>query len=170
MSTSFEKMIELLSAEEGHAAAINDCIVYFAALAETKRRGYPSDLFQACAAELPQDCDDTKATRIREALLDFVEKCPEHPLLPGAFRILRNFSVGDELKSFFVAQLRFHHGQGHAAAVFQLCIELEDLGLRVFRDEKGAFLQSRSSCEAETNMGVARRFLERQNAEQGGPT
>jgi hypothetical protein len=34
------------------------------------------------------------------------------------------------------------------------------MGMKIFRDENGKFMQSRSSCEAEINMGVARRFLE----------
>jgi hypothetical protein len=38
----------------------------------------------------------------------------------------------------------------------------------VFRDETGGFIPSRSYNEAEKNLAVARRFLERQNGEPDG--
>jgi hypothetical protein len=65
------------------------------------------------------------------------------------------------LKGYFITKLRYFYAQGDAYTVYQLCTVLEDLGIEVFRDEKGAFIQSRSYCKAEVNLGVARRFLER---------
>lgn len=174
METPLGNVIKSVSVEHQHQDAINLCFVYFAALAETKRRGHRSDLFdvlnhfECLAPDLPQDCDDGTATRLRTSISEFIDKCPSHPNIPAAFRILHNLSTGDELKNYFISKLRFFYGQGNAQAVFQLCSELEDMGMRVFRDERGGFIQSRSSCEAETNMGVARRFIERLNAEQSG--
>ena len=53
----------------------------------------------------------------------------------------------------------------HPHFVYQLCTVIEDLGMDVFRDESGAFIPSRSYNEGEQNLGVARRFLERQNCD-----
>jgi len=171
MASTLDNIITSVSEENQRLDTINLCFVYFLALAETRRRGYRSDLFDALdhfkcfGADLPQDCDDATALRLRSLITEFIETCPVHPSVLAAFRILHNLSVGDELKSYFISKLKFFHAQGNAQAVFQLCTELEDLGVHVFRDEQGAFIPSRSSCEAEKNMGVARRFLERLSAE-----
>jgi len=65
------------------------------------------------------------------------------------------------LKGYLIAKLKFFYAQGNAQNVFQICIVLTDMGMDIFRDEKGVFMTSRSSCESEINLGVARRFLER---------
>jgi hypothetical protein len=167
MSTPLEQNIALVSAEDSHMSAVNDCFIYFAALAETRHRGAVSDLFQCLPSGLPTHCDDSTALRIHEAITQFIEKNPHHPNVGSAFRTLLHLHASQNLRSYLFDKLRFLYAQGHAHAVFQLCIVLEDMGMDVFRDERGAFIQSRSSCEAERNMGVARRFLERQNAEPG---
>jgi hypothetical protein len=173
MPTSLDNLIQFVSAERQHVADVNMCFVYFAALAETRRRGHRSNLFEAldhfkCLEPgLPRDCDDEMALNLREVITQFIENCPGHPNIGGAFHILRDLSTGNELQSYFISKLKFHHAQGDAWAVHSLCTVLTDLGMDVFRDENGAFMQSRSSCEAETNMGVARRFLERQDTGQG---
>ncbi len=167
MSTPLEQAIALVSAEDRHMSALNDCFIYFAALAETRHRRAVSDLFECLPAGYPTRCDDSTALQIHEAIIQFIEKNPHHPNVGSAFRNLLHLNASKNLRSYFLDKLRFLYAQGHAHAVFQLCIVLEDMGMDVFRDEAGHFIQSRSSCEAETNMGVARRFLERQNAEPG---
>jgi hypothetical protein len=173
MATPFDNIISSVAAEHQHMDAMNMCFVYFGALAETRRRGHRSDLFEALdgfkclGADLPQDCDDATALRLRELITAFIEKCPGHPNTGYAFHTLLDLSVGDELRTYFISKLKYYYAQGDAQTVFQLCSILGDLGMDVFRDEKGAFIASRSSCEAETNMGVARRFLARLNAELG---
>ena len=149
-------------------AVINECFVYFAALAETRQRGVLSNLFDFIAPELPRDCDDKTAVRLHKVITEFIEKCPSHPNVGSAFRILLNLSVSGDLKSYLISKLEFFYAQGNAHAVYQLCTVIEDAGMDVFRDERGAFIPSRSSNEAEKNLGVARRFLERQNAEPDG--
>jgi hypothetical protein len=166
MSTPLEKMMQLVSAERQHMAAFNVCFTYFAALAEIRRRGY-SDLFQFLPADLPQDCDDNTAARLDSFITDFIEKCPNHAYVGSAFHTLLILSARDDLKNYFISKLKFYYAQGDAFTVYQLCQVIEDCGVVVFRDEKGAFIGSRSSCEAERNMGVARRFLERLDGEQG---
>jgi len=145
-------------------ATINDCFVYFAALAETRQRGALSNLFECLPSDLPKDCDEDTAVRLDNVITDFIEKCSNHPNVGSAFRILLNLSVDDDLKSYLISKLKFYFAQGDAHTVFQLCTVIEDLGLDVFRDENGAFMPSRSTNEAEKDLGVAGRFLERQNA------
>jgi hypothetical protein len=163
MSTPIEDSITLVSAEEQPLAAVNDCFLYFAALAETRHRGAVSDLFQCLASDLPTDCDDATALRLHNVIAEFIERCPGHPSVGSAFRILLHLHVSDDLKSYLLAKLKFYYAQGDAHTVYQLCTVIEDLGMNVFRDEAGAFIGSRSWNEAEKNLGVARRFLERQN-------
>lgn len=164
MTTPLDNIVNAISAEEQHMAEINDCIIYFAALAETRRRGVPSDLFDCLPSDLPKHCDDATAIRLHHVITEFVEKCPNHPNVGSAFRILLNLSVSGDLKSYLISKLKLYCAQGDAHTVFQLCTVIEDLGMDVFRDEKGAFIPSRSYNEAEKNLGVARRFLERQKA------
>jgi hypothetical protein len=149
-------------------AAVNDCFLYFAALAETRHRGAVSDVFQCLAPELSTDCDDETALRIRNVITEFIERCPSHPNVCSAFRILLHLDASDGLKSYLLAKLKFFYAQGDAQTVYQLCTVIEDLGMDVFRDETRAFIPSRSYNEAEKNLGVARRFLERQNGEPDG--
>jgi hypothetical protein len=163
MPTQFDDIIGAVSSEDQHMTAINTCFIYFAELAETRRRGAVSNLFECLPADLPKDCDDARAARLHKVITEFIEKCPSHPNVISAFRTLLLLSVMD-LTGYFVDKLRFYHSQGNAYAVFQLCTVLEDLGLDVFRDEKGERMASRSSCEAEMNLGVARRFLKRHDA------
>ena len=165
MSTPLEDAINLVSAEEKRMSAVNDCFVYFAALAETRHRGAVSNLFQYLPSDLPTDCDDNAALRIHNVITEFIEKCPAHPNVGSAFRILLHLHAIDDLKSYLLAKLMFFYAQGHAHAVYQLCTVIEDLGMDVFRDESGAFIPSRSYNEGEKNLGVARRFLERQNCD-----
>ncbi len=164
MSTPLEDAINLVSAEEKRLSAVNDCFVYFAALAETRRRGVVSQLFQCLRSDLPTHCDGDAALRIHNVITEFIEKCPAHPNVGSAFRILLHLDASDDLKSYLLAKLKFFYAQGDAHTVYQLCTVIEDLGMAVFRDESGAFIPSRGSNEAEKNLGVARRFLERQNS------
>jgi hypothetical protein len=168
METPLDNSIKLLLDEQKHLAALNECFIYFAALAETRHRGYPSDLFECLGTDLPRVCDSETAARIHSAITQFIEECPNHPNVGSAFRILFNLGVENDLKEYFVSKLKFYYGQGDAQTVYQLCVVMEDLGLDVFRDERGAFIQSRGSPEGEKNLGVARRFLERHEAEQRG--
>ena len=97
MSTPLEDAINLVSAEEKRMSAVNDCFVYFAALAETRRRGVVSDLFQCLAPELSTDCDDETALRIHNVITEFIERCPSHPNVCSAFRILLHLDASDGL-------------------------------------------------------------------------
>lgn len=168
MCSPLQNAVGLVSAEEQHMAAVNDCFLYFAALAETRHRGAVSDLFQCLAPELPTDCDDETALRLHNVITEFIERCPGHPSVGSAFRILLHLRVSDDLKNYLLAKLKFFCAQGDAHTVYQLCTVIEDLGMDVFRDETGAFIPSRSYNEAEKNLGVARRFLERQSGEPDG--
>jgi len=165
MSTPLDDAINLVLAEEKHMSAVNDCFVYFAALAETRRRGAVSDIFQCLPSDLPTHCDDDGALRIHNVITEFIEKCPTHPNAASAFRILLHLRASDDSKSYLLAKLKFFYAQGDAHTVYQLCTVIEDLGMDVFRDESGAFISSRSYNEGEKNLGVARRFLERQNSD-----
>ncbi len=161
MATPLDDVIRLVSDEDRHLAAINECFIYFAALAETRYRGAISDLFEVLAPDLPTVCDDETALRINNVIMDFIEKCPSHPNVGSSFRILLHLKVCDDLKGYLIEKLKFHYSQRNAGNVFQICVVLTDLGEDIFRDEKGIFMMSRSSCEAEINLGVARRYLER---------
>jgi len=165
-TTPLDDIISLVSAEEDHSTTINTCFIYFAALAETRHRGAVSNLFGCLPADLPKDCDDETARRLHNIITDFVEKCPSHPNVGAAFRTLLLLNVGEDLKGYLISKLRFFYAQGNAHNVYQLSTVLEDMGMDVFRDEKGARMPSRSSCEAEVNLGVARRFLDRLKAQQ----
>jgi len=164
MTTHLDNVISIVAAEEQHMADVNDCFIYFAALAETRHRGAPSDLFDCLPANIPKECDDDTAMKIHQVITEFIEKCSNHPNVGSAFRILLNLSVSSDLKSYLISKLRFYCNQGDAHTVYQLCIVIEDLGMDVFRDEQGAFIPSRGYNQAEQNLGVAKRFLERQNA------
>src|SRR5580704_17523089 len=85
MPTPLEQSIALVSAEDHHMSAVNDCFVYFAALAETRHRGAVSVLFQCLPPGLPTRCDDTTALRIHEAITQFIERSPHHPNVGSAF-------------------------------------------------------------------------------------
>src|SRR4051794_26740843 len=161
MATPIDDIISLVSDEEQHSAAINECFIYFAALAETRHRGAISDLFEALPAGLPTDCDDETALRIHNVITDFIEKCPSHPSVGSCFRTLLHLNACEDLKGYLIAKLKFFYAQGDAHNVFQICIVLSDMGMDIFRDENGVFMMSRSACEVEINLGVARRFLER---------
>ena len=100
MSTPLEDAINLVSAEEKRMSAVNDCFVYFAALAETRHRGAVSNLFQYLPSDLPTDCDDNAALRIHNVITEFIEKCPAHPNAASAFRILLHLRASDDLKSY----------------------------------------------------------------------
>lgn len=93
--------------------------------------------------------------------MDFIEKCPGHPNVGSSFRTLLHLKVCDDLKSYLIEKLKFYYAQRNAGNVFQICVVLTDLGEDIFRDEKGVFMMSRSSCESEINLGVARRYLDR---------
>ena len=168
MSTPLDEIIVLVSAEESHMRVVNDCFIYFAALAETRCRGTVSDLFQFLATDLPKDCDNDTALSIHAVITEFIERCPDHPNVGSAFRILLNLRARVDLDSYLLGKLKYYCAQGNAHTVFQLCTVIEDLGFDVFRDEAGAFIPSRYLHEAEKNLGVARRFLERQNGEPSG--
>lgn len=161
MPTPLEDIIRLVSDEEQHLGCINECFIYFAALAETRHRGFTSDLFEVLPPGLPTDCDDEKAQLLHKVITDFIEKCPSHPNVGASFRTLIYLNAGKNSKDYCIAKLRLYYAQGDAHTVFQICAVLSDLGMEVFRDENGVFMQSRSSSAAEINMGVARRFLER---------
>ena len=85
-----------------------------------------------------------------------------------SFSHLAPFTRQRRLEELLLAKLKFFYAKGDAHTVYQLCTVIEDLGMDVFRDESGAFIPSRGSNEAEKNLGVARRFLERQNGEPDG--
>jgi hypothetical protein len=161
MSSPIDDAIKLLEAEEQHSAAVNECFIYFAALAETRHRGAVSDLFEILPSGLPTDCDEEKALLLHKVITDFIEKCPSHHNVASSFRTLLHLKASKDFKEYLISKLKSYYAQGNAQNVFQICIVLTDLGMDIFRDERGAFMQSRSSCEAEINLGVARRFLER---------
>jgi len=98
MPTPLDDAISLASAEEQHMAALNDCFLYFAALAETKRRGAVSDIFQCLPSALPTKCDDETALRIHNVLTEFIERCPGHPIVGSTFRILLDLRAIDDLQ------------------------------------------------------------------------
>jgi len=150
--------------------AVNECFIYFAALAESRRRGAVSDLFQCLPLGWPSKCDDTAARRIHSAIMDFIEKCPSHPNVGSAFRILLDLRPSDSLHRYLLDKLKYYLAQGDAPNVYQLCIVIEDAGFDVFRDEAGFAIGSRSYNEGEKNLGIARRFLERQKVGPGGST
>ena len=156
-----DDIIKLVSDEKEHAAVINECFVYFAALAETRYRGTISDLFEVLPDGLLTDCNNETAVRLHKVIENFIEKCPSHPNVPSSFPILFHLNASDKLKDYLLSKLKYYYGQGNAPIVYQICIVLEDLGMEIFRDENGAFMQSRSFCEGEINLGVARRFLDR---------
>jgi hypothetical protein len=161
MPTPLDDIIKLVSDEEQHFACINECFIYFAALAETRHWGFTSELFKVLPPGLPTDCDDEKARLIHKAITDFIEKCPSHPNVGSCFRTLLLLNASEHLEDYCIAKLRLYYGQGDAHVVFQICTVLTDLGVDIFRDENGVLMQSRSSSAAEVNMGVARRFLSR---------
>lgn len=143
--------------------AINECFIYFAALAETRHWRFVSDLFEILPPDFPTDCDDAIALRIHHTIIEFIEKCPSHPNVGSCFRTLLYLKATDDLQDYLITKLKFFHAQGNAWNVFQICVVLTDMGMDIFRDENGKMMQSRSSPAAETNMAVARRFLERLN-------
>jgi hypothetical protein len=161
MPAPLDDIISLVSDEEQHSAAINQCFLYFAALAETRHRGVVSDLFDVLPEGLPTDCDDKTALRIPKTITDFIEKCPSHPNVASCFHTLLHLKACDDLKAYLIDKLKLYYAQGNAQNVFHICIVLTDMGMHIFRDEKGVFMMSRSSCESEVNLGVARRLLER---------
>ncbi len=101
-------------------AAVNDCFIYFAALAETRHRGAVPDLFECLPSDLPTDCDNDAALRIHNVVTEFIEKCPGHPNVGPAFRILLHLHASDDLKSYLLAKLKFFYAQGDAHTVYQL--------------------------------------------------
>ena len=161
MPTSLDDIIRLVSDEEEHSACINDCFIYFAALAETRHWGFTSDLFKVLPPGLPTDCNEEKARLLHKVITDFIEKCPSHPNVGSCFRTLIYLNASKDLKDYCIAKLKLYYAQGNAYVVFAICLVLTDLGMEVFRDENGAFMPSRSYSATEINMGVARRFLER---------
>jgi len=161
MSDPLNDIIRLVSEEEQHMASVNECFIYFAALAETRHWGFTSNLFEVLPSGLPRDCDDKTARLLHQVITDFIEKCPSHPNVGGCFRILIYLNAGTDLKEYCISKLKSYYAQGNAPVVFQICVVLSDLGMEIFRDENGNFMQSRSYSAAEINMGVARRFLER---------
>src|SRR5215469_6573382 len=163
MSNALEETINLLTAEEEHSRAITICFIYFAALAETRYRGARSDLYECLPPNFLRDCDDDTALKIHNVIIDFIERCPSHPNVGGTFRTLLYLKASDNLEGYLIEKLKLYYGQGNAFNVFQICTVLTDMGLDIFRDESGKFMQSRGSNEAEVNMGVARRFLGRLN-------
>jgi hypothetical protein len=179
MATSVDNILNLVSGEHEHMEEISAGFVYLAALAETKRRGHSAlweclDQWGCLASDFPRSCDDGLARRLHAAITSFIEECPSHPNVGLAFHVVRDLSPGPDSRAYFLSKLKHYYAQGDAHNVFQLCCVLTDLGMDIFRDERGEFMMSRSSCEAETNMGVARRFLERLRAEpdaapDGGP-
>jgi hypothetical protein len=156
-----DDMIAAISAEDEHLRAINQCFVYFAALAETRWRRQKSDLFEVLPPGLATQCDDETASRLHDHIVDFVERCPSHPNVCSAFLVLLKLNARPNLDAYLISKLRHYCMQGDAHVVFQLCTVLEDLGMDVFRAEDGSFVLSRSYNEAEINLGVARRFLHR---------
>jgi hypothetical protein len=161
MATPLDDIIILVSDEERHSAAINECFIYFAALAETRYRGAISNLFEVLPPGLQTDCNNETALRIHRVITDFIEKCPSHPNVASCFRTLLHLKACHNLKGYLITKLKFFYAQGNAQNVFQICTVLTDMGMDIFRDDKGVFMMSRSSCEAEINLGVARRFLDR---------
>jgi hypothetical protein len=161
MSTALDDIIRLVSNEKQHLAVINDCFIYFAALAETRYRGTVSELFEFLPPGLQTDCNDETALHIHNVIVDFIEHCPSHPNVGASFRTLLHLKNGGELKGYLIEKLKFYYAQRNAGNVFQICIVLEDLGEDIFRDENGVFIMSRSSCDYEINLGVAGRYLGR---------
>lgn len=161
MSTPLDDSIAFVSAEETHMRAVNECFLYFAALAETRQRGVESDLFIGLPPDLPKGCGDDTALRLHAVITDFIDNCPNHPNVCSAFRILLNLGASGDLERYLLGKLKLYCARGDAQTVYQLCIVIEDLGIEVFRDETGAFISSRGWDEAEVNLGVARRLLQR---------
>src|SRR5215471_4173285 len=109
MSTPLDNVIALVSAEEEHMRAINKCFIYFAALAETRRRGTVSDLFECLSSELPKDCDEDTASRIHATITDFIKRCPSHPNVGSSFRILLNLRAIEHLETYLLDRLKFYY-------------------------------------------------------------
>jgi hypothetical protein len=81
--------------------------------------------------------------------------------LPAALKSLA--LTGDpNLKELFVSTLRLNFEWRISSNVFHLLLALESLGEKVFYTEDGKFIGSRSSCDAEANFPVAKRYLETQ--------
>src|SRR5690348_11929349 len=98
MSTPLDNAMSIVSTEDRRMADVNKCFIYFAALAETRHRGAPSDLFGCLSPDLPKECDDNTALRLHKTVTEFIERCPGHPNVGSAFRILLNLSVSGDLK------------------------------------------------------------------------
>src|ERR1700743_775500 len=145
MPSPLDDIITLVSNEQQHSARINECFLYFAALAESRRRGFVSDLFEVLPQGLPTDCDNEKARLIHKVITDFIEKCPSHPNVGSCFPTLLHLHAREILKDYCITKLKLYYVQGNAQNVFQICTVLTDLGVEIFRDENGALMQSRSS-------------------------
>lgn len=158
--------LSLISGEHERLAAVSDCLLYFRALAETRRQETVSILFEGLPPDLPKDCDEETARRIHEVLIDFIEKCRHHPSIAMAFHTLVDLNVDPDLPKYLISKLRLYHAQGDAHTVYNLCILLENLRMEVFLDEKGERINSMCLFEGEKNLGVARRFLARLNPQK----
>lgn len=166
MKTPLESTIACVSHEQERLSEVANCFIYLAALAERRRKG-TSWLFDILSDELPRECGDEDATLIHGAVIDFMEKCPDHPNVRSCIRILTDLRASDDVGPYLIGKLRQYVEQGDALTAFQICVCIEDMGYAVFTDENGAVVQSRSYNEAEKNLEYARRFLKQQMANHG---
>jgi hypothetical protein len=161
MAKGLEDAIALVSAEQEHACAFRDSMLYLLALAETRRDGAASNLFVALPPDLAVECDDAAAQRIQDVVTAFIEGCPTHADLSTAFRVLETLRLSDGLERYFLDKLERHCAWGDAHLVYQLCILLENLGVEVFRDANGLRVCSVGVSEPGVSLGYARRLLAR---------
>ena len=140
---------------------VETCFLYFAALAETRARGWESDLFIALPPDLPRACDDQMAQRLHQVITEFIDSCPNHPSVRSAFRILLNLGASENVERYLLDKLQLYYQWGNALIVGQLCLILQDLGVTTLLDQNGQRARSWGADEVEQNLGYARRLLER---------
>ncbi len=141
---------------------MNQCIIFLRAISESHHRGYRSELFDSVSSFSEIEPSDEVLSKVEKSIDRLIGRCGCSPFIVSAFRIKAELNKYQN-KDYFVDKLVYFLGQGNAQAVFEICLILSDMDEDVWLDKHGSSIQSHSFNETEINMGVARRYLERNN-------
>jgi len=153
------KILTKIGAEKANMDDINDCFIYLRAISESAQRGQQSELFGVVPQFPVVTPSQDMLYLIGDCMRRFVEECSTHPNVSVALVILSEI-YGVKLKGYFQENLNLYYHQGDVRVCYELCCIREDLGERIWIDACGNFILSRSCNDAETNLQVAKRYIE----------
>lgn len=160
MKKSLKDAIHYLSLEDDRKVRLFEIMALFSAIAKTAHTGRRSDHY-----DFQEDYEEIKPNKeilklVNNELTKFIKNFPNSLFTSMALQT-KAYASGYKNKKYFLKELERFYQMGNAGEVYTILLILEDMGEKVWLDEKNKIITSRSCNEAEKNMGVARRYIKR---------